>query len=340
MSYDDYPKYVSVAEKKAKAEKKRQQLLQKRPDLRPVILAGSALARTWWGKSWNQNLERYADYSNRIDRGRGYVRHGAVLDLQIAAGQVKALVQGSRANPYEVEIAIKPIAPAVWKGIQKRCAGQLGSLQDLMVGKFPKELAEVFLIQGQGLFPTPKEISFTCSCPDWASMCKHVAATLYGIGARLDEDPTLFFQLRGVRSEELVAEAVKETTGGMLAKAKQQSAKVIADADLSALFGIDLERPAGFGPKTPPQADANQGTVKGAKAKAVAKAVAPAIVAAPALAPLALVATVIAKHQGGVDVAQLAAETGIPRAKLYGLVHRLKQQGTIKSKAHGVYIKS
>lgn len=334
MSYNDYPKYVSVAEKKAKAEKKLQQLLKKRPEMRPVILAGSTLARTWWGKSWNQNLERYADYSNRIDRGRGYVRHGAVLDLRITAGQVQALVQGSRAKPYEVEITIKPIAPAVWTGIQKRCAGQLGSLQDLMVGKFPQELAELFLSQGQGLFPSPKEISFTCSCPDWASMCKHVAATLYGIGARLDEDPTLFFQLRGVHSAELVSEAVKETASGMLARAKQQNAKVIADADLSALFGIDLERPAGFAAKAPPEGVAIKGAVKGARAKAAAKPV------APALAPLDLVASVIAKHKAGVEVAQLAAETGIPRAKLYGLVHRLKQQGTIKSKAHGVYIKA
>ncbi|TFG38070.1 MAG: hypothetical protein E4H46_00495, partial [Desulfobacterales bacterium] len=194
MSYWGYPRYVSVAEKKAKAEKKLKQLRKKNPDIQPVVIEGNILARTWWGKSWNQNLERYADYDNRIGRGRSYVRHGAVLDLKIDTGKVTALVQGSTSRPYEVEIKIQAISQANWSAIKKQCEGQLKSLQDLLAGKFPKILADIFFAKEKGLFPSPQAISFDCSCPDWASMCKHVAAALYGIGARFDEDPSLFFK--------------------------------------------------------------------------------------------------------------------------------------------------
>jgi uncharacterized Zn finger protein len=197
MSSWGYPKYVTAAEKKAKAEKKLKQLRKKMPGIEPVILDGSTLARTWWGKSWNRNLERYADYSNRIGRGKSYVRHGAVLDLKIEGGRVTALVQGTRAKPYEVVINIAPVKKVNWDQIRKQCQDELRSLTDLVAGRFPKELGEIFLAEGKGLFPTPGEISFDCSCPDWASMCKHVAATLYGVGARLDEDPLLFYRGAG-----------------------------------------------------------------------------------------------------------------------------------------------
>lgn len=244
--WNRYPDYVSVAEKKDKAAKQLKQLQKKIPGIKPIVLAGNALARTWWGKSWNQNLERYADYSNRIGRGRAYVRHGAVLDLSIAAGKVTALVQGSSSKPYEVKISIKAISKPQWAAIKKQCDGRLKSLQDLLAGKFPKELREIFLTEGKGLFPSPKEISFDCSCPDWASMYKHVAAALYGIGARLDEDPSLFFTLRDVRTDDLVAEAIQDKTAELLAKAERSSAKVFADADLSSLFGIELDTPPAF----------------------------------------------------------------------------------------------
>ncbi|MEJ2034139.1 MAG: hypothetical protein P8Y63_14125, partial [Deltaproteobacteria bacterium] len=241
MSYWGFPKYVTVAEKKAKAEKKLQQLKKKRPGITPVVIQGNTLARTWWGKSWNKNLERYADYSNRIGRGKSYVRHGAVLDLRIEGGRVSALVQGTRAKPYEVVVRIAPVKKANWNQIRKQCQGELRSLPDLLAGKFPKALGEIFLAQGKGLFPTPKEISFDCSCPDWAYMCKHVAATLYGIGARLDEDPLLFFTLRQADTEELVAQAVQGKTGDLLARADRKSSRMLDDADLSGLFGIDMD---------------------------------------------------------------------------------------------------
>jgi uncharacterized Zn finger protein len=241
MSYWRYPRYVSVAEKKAKAARKLKQLRKKNPAIRPITLEGQAIAKTWWGKSWNLNLERYADYSNRIGRGRSYVRHGAVLDLQISAGQVKSLVQGSRAKPYTVTIKIKGIAKAIWQNMKAACAGKLDSLPELLRGKFPKALGEVFTAQGRGLFPSPQEIDFDCSCPDWAYMCKHVAATLYGIGTRLDDNAGLFFKLRKVKIDDLIQQTLKDQSYKLLEKAEKMSSEKIAESDLSGMFGIDME---------------------------------------------------------------------------------------------------
>ncbi len=243
MSFRGFPKYVHQAVKKERAERKLVQL-KKKQNVSPVILEGSVLARTWWGKAWNKNLESYADYTNRIGRGRSYVRCGAVLDLQVNAGEIKALVQGSRAKPYSVAITIKKLNKNTWKLAASACAGKLESLEELLSGKFPKSLEEMFMQRNTGLFPSPREIKFDCSCPDWASMCKHVAATLYGIGARLDEDPTLFFTLRGVDTADLINQTVSNKAEDLLKKASKKSSRVIEGADLSAVFGLDLAEEA------------------------------------------------------------------------------------------------
>ena len=339
MGYYGYPRYVSVAEKKAKAAEKLQQLKKNMPDIKPVVIKGNALARTWWGKSWNKNLERYADYTNRISRGRSYVRHGAVLDLKIDSGQVTALVQGSTSRPYKVVIRIQGITQTKWQEIKKQCEGQLSSLQDLLAGRFPKALADIFFNQEQGLFPKPQAISFDCSCPDWASMCKHVAAALYGVGARLDEDPSLFFTLRGVDTTELVAKAVKDKTGELLEKTRKKSGRVIDDGDLGSIFGIDMDNQPKFAGKKKlvPRA----GSTKVQKQKSTA--------AIPfrgrtkkrtAKTGTRLVAELILTSKAGINVEKLVAETGYPKPKLYGIVHRLKQQKIIISKTPGVYVKA
>lgn len=242
MAYDSgFPDYVSVAEKRRKAQKSVEKLRKKNPDISPVIIEGTKVAKTWWGKSWNDNLESYSDYANRIGRGRSYVRHGAVLDLKITQGEIKALVQGSVAKPYQVTISILPLSSTLWQRITKDCAGQIDSLQELMAGKFPKKLSEVFTAKGKGLFPATKEIKLQCSCPDGAYMCKHVAAVLYGIGARLDDDPSLFFVLRNVKVENLISEAISQKTETLLEKSNVKSRRIIEDTDLADLFGIELE---------------------------------------------------------------------------------------------------
>ena len=334
MTYWGFPKYVTLAEKKAKAEKKLAQLRKKRPDITPVVIEGKTLARTWWGKSWNRNLERYADYSNRIGRGKNYVRHGAVLDLKIKGGLVTALVQGTRAKPYEVVVRIAPVKKANWDHIRKQCKGELRSLADLLSGKFPKGLGDIFLSEGKGLFPTPKEISFDCSCPDWASMCKHVAATLYGIGARLDEDPLLFFTLRQADTEELVTRAVQGKTGDLLARAARKSTRVIDDADLSGLFGIDMDIKPDFAAAAKPQAARKQPRKTTATSAPSAEQAAKANQSPTATE---LIEEIVKLNPNGITVAMLEEATGFKRTKIYAVSSRLRQQGRISYMAQGVY---
>ena len=243
--YDDYggwPAYVSVSERKARAQAALTKLRQKNPGINPVTVTGRKLAKTWWGEAWNMNLEHYADFAYRIERGRSYVRHGAVLDLNLGRGRIKALVQGSRSKPYQVDITVDRLTPAIWDAVTEACEGAIGSLRELLEGKFPKDLGTLFATPGHGLFPAPREIHMSCSCPDWATLCKHVSAALYGVGVRLDENPRLFFELRGVDVEDLVSQAVAEKADRLIKKAQVKSRRVIdEDDDLGSLFGIDLQ---------------------------------------------------------------------------------------------------
>lgn len=277
MSYWRFPEYVTVGERRAKADKKLKQLKKKNPNINPIIIEGSAIANSWWGKAWNRNLEKYADYSNRIGRGRSYVRHGSVLDLQIVQGKVSSLVQGSTSNPYSVIIKIKRINKNNWSKIKCACENKLDSLQELLIGKFPKSLDEVFTTKDKGLFPMPKEINFDCSCPDWASMCKHVAATLYGIGARLDEDPNLFFTLRKANVNDLVTKVIKDKTDKLLKRSEKKSCRIISDPDLSSVFGIELDEPlkstktSHTNPKLKTKNQKKKSTTKNSSKKVVSK---------------------------------------------------------------------
>ena len=242
MAYDSgFPEYIPVAEKRKKAQKSVEKLKKKNPDISPVIITGTKLTTTWWGKSWNKNLESYSDYSNRIGRGRSYVRHGAVLDLKMTQGNISALVQGSEAKPYHVTISIQALSKDIWETLTNDCAGKIDSMQELIEGKFPKALSELFTAKGRGLFPAPKEISLKCSCPDYANMCKHIAAVLYGIGTRLDDDHSLFFALRNVNIDDLISETISKTAQTLLGKSNLKSRRVIEDTDISGMFGIEME---------------------------------------------------------------------------------------------------
>lgn len=238
MGYYGFPKYESVAEKKAKASRSLAKMKKKNPDIEPVIIEGRTLVKSWWGKSWNINLESYADYSNRIERGKRYVRNNAVLDLKISKGKVAAKVQGSRVKPYDVEITIDALDNKKWEQVTELCNHRIDSLEQLIEGKFPKELEILFTDKKYGMFPSPKEIHFACSCPDWAYMCKHVAATLYGIGARLDNDPMLFFALRDIDGQMLIRKSMERKLESMLKNASKKSKREIAAKDISDIFGL------------------------------------------------------------------------------------------------------
>jgi uncharacterized Zn finger protein len=227
--------YVSAAERRRRAAKKIAKLKKSGRVISPVEIEGRKIARTFWGESWCQNLEAYSDYSNRLPRGRTYARNGSVIDLQIEAGRVRAIVSGS--SFYNVKIKIRPLAKKRWNAIKTQCAGKIDSMVELLQGSISKGVMEIVTRHGEGLFPSPKEISLSCSCPDWATMCKHVAAALYGVGARLDHEPEMLFSLRGVEPAEMIAAAVADVP----TKRKNGRGRILKTEDVSSVFGIELD---------------------------------------------------------------------------------------------------
>src|SRR5258706_4305747 len=235
MDYYGWRPYVSVAQRRRQAASEMAKLKKKGSLVSPVAVEGRTIVKTFWGRAWCENLERYSDFANRLPRGRTYVRNGSVIDLQIAPGEIKALVSGSEI--YKVAVKVSPVAKARWQSICKDCAGAIDSLIELLQGRFSKGVMERVCRQKTGLFPSPEEIQLSCSCPDWADMCKHVAAVLYAIGARLDQQPDLIFRLHNVDEKELIAGA-----GTALPQARKAPAagKVLGGEDLSVLFGLDM----------------------------------------------------------------------------------------------------
>jgi len=239
--YDRWPRYVPVAERRAKAARELSKRMKKGQSAAPIVIEGRTIAASFWGKAWCDNLERYSDFSNRLPRGRTYVRNGSVVDLRITGGSVVALVSGS--SLYSVEVKIGPVPQTQWSAVCSDCSGAIDSLVELLQGRFSKAVMTRICQEKTGLFPSPKEIKFTCSCPDYASMCKHIAAVLYGIGARLDSNPELLFVLRAVDHLELIARASKDIVPR--GKKVPASKRVLDTEDLSEMFGIDIaEEPA------------------------------------------------------------------------------------------------
>lgn len=229
-----FPPYVTVAEKKQQAAYKVIQLKKKGTNVEPVIIEGKAIAYTFWGKAWCKNLETYSDYDNRLPRGRSYLRSGAVIDLKTTKGEITALVMGS--SIYKVNIIFSAVVPDKWQTIVQKCIGKIDSLIELLQGQFSQSVMEIMTDTKNGLFPHPHEIKLHCTCPDWADMCKHVAAVLYGIGARLDDHPEELFLLRQVDHLELIAH-IGITS---LAPVEIDQNETIEDHELSSLFGIDI----------------------------------------------------------------------------------------------------
>ena len=277
MSYFGFRDYVPVAVRRAKAARETEKLRKKGRTITPVVIEGRTIARQFWGKAWCDNLERYSDYVNRLPRGRTYVRNGSVVDLQIFRSRIEALVSGSEI--YTVTIDIGTLPTTRWKSIRHDCMGSIGSLVELLQGKLSKNVMERVCRSGDGLFPSPAEIKMRCSCPDGVLMCKHIAATLYGAGARLDAMPDLLFTLRGVDRSELIANAGSDlpmVNGGVA------SDRILADDDTAALFGVDLDSaPA-------PQIPLTRGPSAKSYTKRATKSV---VVTPPAKKPSAPVAT-------------------------------------------------
>jgi uncharacterized Zn finger protein len=260
---DQWPAYVSVGERRLQGERAAAKLRKNGAVLSPVVIEGRKIAATFWGKAWCDNLESYRDYENRLERGRSYVRNGLVIDLQIAPHTVTAMVSGS--SVYTVKITIDEVAKPQWKSICGDCAGGIDSLVELLQGRFSKPVMERICRQGTGLFPKPAEIKLACSCPDYATMCKHVAACLLGVGARLDARPELLFRLRGVDENDLVADLGSALP---LAKHGPAAGKTLEADDMAALFGLDMADAEAVIPRVlaaKPAADLKSAAPKAAK---------------------------------------------------------------------------
>jgi len=238
MSYYGWKPYVSVGARQKQAEKAATKAKKAGKLYSPIAAYRGALAKTVWGKTWCDNLEAHSDYDNRLPRGRTYVRNGSVIDLQISAGKVHALVMGS--SLYKVEVTVKPVEPAQWKSICKDCSGSIASLVEILQGKLSTSVMQRLCQPGTGLMPSAKALTFSCSCPDWADMCKHVAAVLYGVGARLDHQPELLFTLCNVDAKALI-----QAAGSGLAEKRTapEFINVLDDAFLGDVFGLDMAEP-------------------------------------------------------------------------------------------------
>ena len=228
--------YVSVASRRAKAMKEMQKRRKEGHNVSPIVIEGRNIVKTVWGEAWCDNLEQYSDYENRLPRGRSYVRNGSVVDLQIKTGEIHAVVSGS--DMYNITVKVTPVSKEQWKSICEDCGGAVSSLVELLQGRLSKAVMERICRTKKGLFPSPAEIKISCSCPDWADMCKHVAAVLYGVGARFDHQPELLFLLRGVDEKDLIAKAAQAMPVGKKAPSK---AKVLVAEDLGGMFGIDMD---------------------------------------------------------------------------------------------------
>ena len=233
--YFPWKPYVPAAARRRTADRTAAKMQRKGQVLSPVAASRGAIAKSFWGKAWCQNLERYSDYSNRLPRGRTYLRNGSVIDLKIGPGEVTAQVMGS--NLYRITVSIREVAGAHWQGIARDCARSIDTLVELLQGQLSASVMERITRPGTGLFPSPKEIAFSCSCPDSAAMCKHVAATLYGIGARLDVEPELLFGLRKVDAKELIARVGE---GGTLSVKVPDAGRILDSSKLADVFGIDF----------------------------------------------------------------------------------------------------
>ena len=240
-SYWNSEYYSQPTEKqlKAKVEETNKKAKKKGKTLEPVIIEGKKIVNSWWGKAWCENLERYADYASRLPRGKRYVKSGAVVDLKIGEGVVLAKVQGTRKTPYIVEVHIDLVDEDKMQTLIDQCTKKIENLEQLVNGTFPEELKELFISQN-GLFPNPREISFSCSCPDWAVLCKHVAAVLYGIGSRFDQDPLLFFELRGIDVNRFIDTTIENRIESMLENVDKPSSRIIESDDYADLFGLKL----------------------------------------------------------------------------------------------------
>jgi uncharacterized Zn finger protein/DNA-binding transcriptional regulator YiaG len=325
--YDGWAPYVPVAQRRAQALKKMDKLRKKGEAIQPIEIEGRTIARSFWGKGWCSHLESFGDYSNRLPRGRSYVRNGSVCHLGINKGEVEAIVSGS--SLYRVKVTIAPLKKTKWHALKKRCTGKIGSLIELLQGSLSDEIMGTVTDPAHGLFPLSGEIKYRCNCPDGARMCKHIAAIMYGIGARLDTQPDLLFLLRGVDHEELItAGAAADAITGT--GSRRSGRRALAGQDLESVFGVELDDAAVELPATPRRRRPT--TRKKAPAKVRTKPPAPRPRKPAPFKPTARSIAKLRSHLG-MNRADFARAVGVSAATI---TKWEKARGAIKPQAKGL----
>ena len=326
--YHEWAPYVPVAERRRKAAGEMAKLAKKGQAISPVVVQGRTIATTAWGKAWCANMESYSDYANRLPRGRTYVRNGSVVDLQITPGTVAAKVSGS--SIYRTTITVKPVPKEKWKQLCADCAGGIDSLVELLQGRFSKGVMDRLCRQGDGLFPVPKDVHFDCSCPDGAYMCKHVAAVLYGIGARFDSKPELLFTLRQVDAAELLSQA-----GSGVLTTPAAGDRTLAGDDVGALFGLEMDGATVAAKAAPKQRQAAAKPLRAAPAvKPSAKPSRPSANPARALSPASRLLAAL-RQARSLDNAAARAATGLDAETVRPLLRQLVAEGHAKVQGRG-----
>lgn len=325
--YGGWPEYVPVAQRRANAQRQVDKLRKKGEDIQPVEIEGRAIARSFWGKGWCSHLESFGDYSNRLPRGRTYVRNGSVCHLGIAKGKVEAIVSGSKL--YRVAVTVSPLKKAKWTKLKQRCTGKIGSLIELLQGKLSEEIMGTVTDRDDGLFPLPGEIKYTCNCPDWADMCKHIAAVMYGIGARLDAQPELLFLLRGVDHEDLIStDAATEAIAG--AGSSRTRRRTLSGKDLENVFGVELDAAEEAAPIAAPVRRPRKKVAR--KTKVAAKPQKPSAKKAASFKPTARKIANLRKRLG-MSKAAFGREVGVSAATI---TNWEKAKGAITPQAKGL----
>ena len=213
-------------------------------DYGEVKIDGKVISSSWWGQMWCRNIENYSNIRNRLERGRTYIRQNTVKSLSISNNCAESQVQGHSKEPYRVIINIKTIEKSKYDNILNKCENSVDNLESLMTGSFPKEYQQFFTDEEYGLFPKSNEIDYNCTCLDYEKnmhMCKHIAATMYAIGNKLDNDPLIFFKLRGIDISEFSNKILKKETEFVWNNINGESNRKINSNDISFLFGVDCD---------------------------------------------------------------------------------------------------
>lgn len=222
--------YVRVKKRRETAESVAARLTAEGEELQPARAHGKAIASSFWGRAWCRAIEDWQDYESRLPAGRSLLKNGGVIDLKLSENLALAQVVSDRL--YQVRIRFSGVEEEQLDALRKACAGRLTSLIDLIRGDLSDDVMSLICDPAYGLFPRYSELKPACDCLDDAVLCRHAAAALYAIAPRLDDQPELFFTLRGIDPESfftLDPAAVEETPGDLTAE------------ELSATFGIEIE---------------------------------------------------------------------------------------------------